>query len=85
MTDNDLMYVEKMSQATELLCTEIYRKDFATYEEFRQTALDRLIKARDLFYEVFDSASKSFDRGLLQELLNEAERQVRELQLAKTE
>ncbi len=38
MTDNDLMYVEKMSQATELLCTGIYRKDFATYEEFRQNA-----------------------------------------------
>ncbi len=85
MADNDLIYIEKMSQATELLCTGIYRKDFATYEEFRQTALDRLIKARDLYYEVFDSVSKSFDRGLLQELLNEAERQVRELQLAKTE
>jgi len=84
MTNEDLIYVGKLLQGTELLCTGIYRDDFPTYEQFRQAGLKKLIKARNLFYDAFDSASDVYDRDSLRTLLDTAEDMVRDLQLAKT-
>ncbi len=83
MNTND-HYVNKLDEGSRLLDVTLYPEDYPTHDEYRQAVLNRLIRARDCFYEAFDQATTQYDRDFLRPLLDEAENIVRDLQMAKT-
>ena len=68
--NRDDLYVTKINEGSELLSTGIYSDDFDTDEEYRIAGLKKLIKERDLFYDVFDIATTQYDKDSLRPMLD---------------
>ncbi|MHC4268859.1 MAG: hypothetical protein ACYSTS_10360 [Planctomycetota bacterium] len=76
-----MLYISKFAEGTEVFSTGVNREDYTSNDAYCKAVLEQMIKAKELYYEALDLADSQADRESVRDMIDNAERLVRDTQI----